>query len=162
MGKGRSTIPIEKRFWEKVNKKQSQECWEWIAYTHPKGYGQICHNGKPKRAHRVSWEIHYGEIPDGVCVLHRCDNPSCVNPEHLWLGTNLDNMRDMINKGRDVHESPQVGINHWNSKLDENKVIKIRKLYSTKKCRYIDLAKMFGVHKVTIGDIVRRTTWTHV
>lgn len=87
------------RFWEKVNK--TETCWLWTASTQG-GYGQIGHDIylRPVRAHRVSWELHYGPIPAGLDVLHKCDNPPCVRPDHLFIGTALDNVQDMLRKER--------------------------------------------------------------
>lgn len=90
--------PIEERFWEKV--KKTSECWLWTAAVDRKGYGRIGLGPDLLGAHRYSWELAYGPIPDGMAVLHHCDNPLCVRPEHLWLGTIADNNRDMIKKGR--------------------------------------------------------------
>jgi len=87
-----------KRFFEKINK--TEKCWNWIAGKDKDGYGKIKIDGKMVQAHRASWVIHNGDIPNGMCVLHRCDNPSCVNPEHLFIGTRLDNARDRDVKGR--------------------------------------------------------------
>lgn len=96
-------VPLEIRYWAKVDKRGPDECWPWVAYRHGAGYGRI--NRGPAKAgqvfaHRVSWEIHYGSIPDGLYVLHRCDNPPCQNPAHLFVGTTADNMRDKVAKGR--------------------------------------------------------------
>ena len=89
---------LEERFWSKVDK--SGDCWIWTAYKRPDGYGQFGFEGTQHKAHRVSWVLANGTIPEGLHVLHRCDVRECVNPEHLFLGTNTDNMRDMIEKGR--------------------------------------------------------------
>lgn len=93
---------LAKRFWPKV--KMGAGCWEWTGSAGEKGYGYLHSGGKverkPLRAHRVSWEIHNGSIPDGLWVLHRCDNPRCVRPDHLFLGDRSDNMRDCAAKGR--------------------------------------------------------------
>lgn len=88
------------RFWSKVDIQGLNDCWEWTASIKDTGYGQIRINYKTLRAHRVSWEINYGEIPENMCVLHTCDNRKCVNPKHLWLGDKFDNMQDMSKKGR--------------------------------------------------------------
>src|SRR3990172_6926022 len=93
---------IESRFWIKVKKgEEESECWNWIAYKNPKGYGCFGLNGnKIILSHRYSWIFCFGPIPYGFNVLHKCDNPACVNPKHLWLGTLTDNNHDMCRKGR--------------------------------------------------------------
>ena len=86
------------RFWEKVNK--TKGCWEWTASKTGSGYGKIMYNGRLQGAHRVALMLEGTEIPNGICVCHHCDNPSCVRPDHLFLGTHADNTRDMMEKGR--------------------------------------------------------------
>ncbi len=95
---------MEERFWAKVQLGSSEECWIWQAALKRDGYGlfRVESYVAMRSAHRVSWEIAFGEIPTGMQVLHRCDNPPCVNPSHLWLGTQQDNIRDMNEKGRHV------------------------------------------------------------
>lgn len=88
----------EERFWSKVDK--SGDCWVWIASTSSKGYGKFWFRNWHWRAHRVSWILANGEIPEGMHILHECDNPPCVNPDHLTSGTQLDNMKDKVQKGR--------------------------------------------------------------
>lgn len=92
----RKLLPIQVRFWKYVDKKGENECWEWNRSKYPNGYGRI---GK-HYAHRFSWILTNGEIPNGLHVCHSCDNPPCVNPKHLWLGTVADNMHDRDSKGR--------------------------------------------------------------
>lgn len=92
----------EKRFWTKVSKRGDQQCWNWIASLDTEGYGNFKSKNKKanNKAHRMSYLLHFGDISKGLHVLHKCDNPRCVNPSHLFLGTHQDNMRDMVEKGR--------------------------------------------------------------
>ena len=96
--------PIKERFMEKFFVNETNGCWEWQAALHDQGYGMLwdADLGKMERAHRVSWVLFRGPIPSDLCVLHRCDNRPCVNPEHLFVGTVLDNNLDMLKKGRAV------------------------------------------------------------
>jgi hypothetical protein len=93
------------RFWNKVNIPSLSDCWEWQGSKNKHGYGHFKYKRKTHRAHRISWTLIKGEIPEGMCVLHRCDNRLCVNPFHLFLGTNQDNMDDKMKKNR--HHSSQ-------------------------------------------------------
>lgn len=92
--------PVEVRFWRKVDRGAAADCWLWTGARLPKGYGHIGFKRTSVRAHRLSWEIHNGLIPEGRQVLHHCDNQPCVNPAHLYLGTNDDNVRDRVTRGR--------------------------------------------------------------
>lgn len=125
--------------------------------TLDKGYGQTWENGKSKRAHRASWELYRGQIPKGIFVLHRCDIPSCVNPEHLFLGTNKDNMQDCKNKKR-LKPAIMRGEKHGHSKLKEVEVIAILKDGRQKK----EIAKDYGVHASAIGKIKNGKGWKHI
>ena len=95
----KSERALRDRFISKVRLTESG-CLEWTGSLTQSGYGQLSVNGQPDKAHRVSWRLHFGAIPDGLLVCHKCDNPRCVEPSHLFLGTHRDNMRDMVNKGR--------------------------------------------------------------
>jgi hypothetical protein len=101
---------LAERFWAKVDVRGPDECWPWTGTCKPYGYGQLIFAGKTLYAHRISWELHHGPIPAGLCVCHHCDNPPCVNPSCLFLGTNADNARDMVAKGRGF--SRMRGITH--------------------------------------------------
>lgn len=140
------------RFWSYVDKKSNDECWNWIGSYDRKYYGQIKICKKFIKAHRFSWVLHFGEIPDGICVLHHCDNPKCVNPSHLFLGTQEDNIKDRDNKHRQAK-----GENHWCHKLTLNQIKEIRKLKG--KFFQKDIAKMFNVSQSTICCIHNNRTW---
>lgn len=152
-------IPLtpEEKFWSHVHKTES--CWIWTGALSKSGYGKFQYKRTEGRAHRVSWVLHHGKIPDGLLVLHDCpngDNRACVNPDHLWLGTNADNSGDMVQKGRSLK-----GENNPQSKLTEVKVLEIRKLYS-RGLTLLRLSEMFGVDRTIIHDVVRFKRWTHV
>src|SRR2546422_11309402 len=96
--------PLEERFWAKVQKLPNDGCWIWTAHTNEHGYGRLSiKRGVVERAHRISWRLHFGSIPDGLCVLHKCDNPPCIRPDHLFLGTKTDNSVDRQTKHRAPH-----------------------------------------------------------
>lgn len=117
------------RFWSYVD--SSKECWTWTAYKNKDKYGVFAIDRIPHYAHRVSWMIHNGEIPDGLCVLHKCDNPPCVRPDHLFLGTRKDNNVDKSLKGRaSVAEwmKNQQGEKNINYKISDSQVSEIKNL----------------------------------
>jgi len=145
------------RFWKGIKSpREPHECWEWIKTKNKRGYGLLSVNRKYVMAHRFSWELFNHEIPEGLYILHRCDNPSCVNPSHLFLGTKLDNSLDALHKGR----IPR-GEDKWCSKLSENEVIEIIKRHNNNESRK-DIAKDYDVCPWTIRDIVTGRTWKHI
>lgn len=155
-----SRRPMVDRFWEKVRK--TDGCWEWTAARLPTGYGVFGVEGNDIRAaHRVSWLIHYGEVPEGMLVCHHCDNRGCVNPTHLFLGTDADNMHDMIAKGRARPTGPK-GVANASAKLTEEDVVTIRNRYASRQVYQYQLAAEYGVSQPVIGSVVLRKTWKHV
>ncbi len=106
-----AVMTLADRFWARVAVGKPDECWEWTRYRDRAGYGQAYHEGRDVPAHRLAWILTHGPIPDGLKVLHRCDYPPCVNPAHLFLGTQGDNVRDAVAKGRLKGATP-VGSNH--------------------------------------------------
>ena len=143
------------RFWEKVDK--TGDCWEWTAYKNRQGYGVFGLGRKSVLAHRVAWTLVEGDIPHGVCVLHTCDNPQCVSPEHLFLGSNQDNMDDKVQKGR---QSRLRGSKNGRATLTERDVLEIRSLYP--RMYQYQLAGLFGVSQPTICKVVNRNSWAHI
>lgn len=147
----------ESRFW--LNVKKTKSCWIWMASKHPFGYGLIRFRKHHDTAHRVSWILHNGDIPKGMQVLHKCDNPPCINPRHLYLGTQSDNMNDKKHKLRHSY-----GEGCKQSILTENSVRQIRKMYkrNSRTLGQVALAKKFGVDQTTISCVINRLTWAHV
>lgn len=147
----------KKRIFNKL-KKQPNGCWEWQGFK-SNNYGKITIKGSCFRVHRLSWELHYGEIPESMNVLHKCDNPPCANPDHLWLGTAKDNVQDMYAKGREGIRLPRRGEDHPSSKLSEKQILKIRELYIPYKISTYRLATIFKVSKSCIFRIVKKQSW---
>lgn len=145
------------RFFSKVSKGKS--CWEWIGCLHEQGYGIARREGQKVLAHRLSWEIHFGKIPIGMEICHRCDNPKCVKPDHIFVGTHQDNMRDMMAKGRNADMNGEKNGNH---KLNAGDIKNIRSLYTTGNYSQRELAMKFDVHQTNIGHIVRANTWMDI
>lgn len=140
----------EKRFFRNV--KKTRTCWLWTAYRFPKGYGGFWIEGRTRFSHRVAWVFKNGKIKEDKFILHKCDNPPCVNPKHLFIGTTQDNVDDKIGKGRQLH-----GEKHTNAKLTWNQVQQIRK-YSGM-ITYREFSRVFGVHYSVIGDIIKFRKW---
>lgn len=185
--------PLTERFWERIDRSNNDGCWSWRGGKDASGYGTLVggvlegQSGKYLKAHRVSWELHYGPIPDGLFVLHRCDNPPCCNPKHLFLGTAGDNIRDAVAKGRTAkgerngtrlhperlargdrngtHLHPDRvlrGEGLPQSKLTDDQVVAIRQRFAQGGITKTDLAAMYGVDRGTILHIVTRKTWAHI
>ena len=162
--------PIEQRFWNMVNKngptpqhmKHLGPCWLWKGTPSKKRYGylSIIKNNKKRQiaAHRFSYELHYGPIPDNILVCHHCDFGRCVNPKHLWLGNNQDNMDDMIVKGRG---NKLKGEQHWRSKLTDEQV-RIIKSYPKYWGSDTELAKRFNISQPTVWGIRSGKRWKHI
>lgn len=145
------------RFWRNVYK--TDTCWLWIGPKMVSGHGKFRPERTTYTAHRFSWHLHYGPIPEHLCVCHNCpgkDNPSCVNPEHLWLGTRSENISDGVKKGQF-----RRGESCHTSKLSENIIPEIRK---QAQCgmRYTDLAKLYKVRPSTIRSVTLGLTWKHI
>jgi len=147
------------RFWDKVDK--SGDCWEWTASTNQDGYGRICIlvNGKKRwfQAHRISYYLNKGSIRDGKIICHNCDNPACVNPDHLYSGTWADNTHDAVNRGM-----MNMGEKNGNSRFVKSQIIEIRNKYATGKYSYRQIANEYDTYPMTICGIVRRKSWRHV
>jgi hypothetical protein len=163
---------IEKKFAIRSQNRNENGCWIWSGSKDPDGYGNIRDGQKMKRAHRVSWELHNGPIPSGVHILHKCNNPSCVNPEHLKLGNHTENMQDRKANGRPWHSDNHKELMRekmkgraitWGAKLSEA----LKKL-TPEQCldilsrtakgeKAINLAAEFGVHRTTISKIKKNT-----
>ncbi len=142
----------EERFWKFVNKKNTDQCWNWLGSLNYNGYGKFTVNKKDVRSHRFSWVLHNAEIPYGMWVCHKCDNPRCVNPEHLFLGTPQDDANDRKRKNRQAK-----GEKNGRAKLKLFQVRLIRKLKGKSSLR--EIADRFGVTQVLIALIHKNKIW---
>jgi len=140
------------------------KCWIWTRTRLPKGYGTLRCGVRRRQvyAHRASYERFHGPIQKGAIVRHSCDNPSCVQPAHLSIGTQADNIRDCIDRGRKVDPPHIFGTATNTARLTESDVRLIRELYATGQWRQVDLAERFKVRQTNISEIVRRATWKHI
>lgn len=158
---------MKERFWSKVNKSSGSygddgtyptECWEWVGAKMTQGYGQLRINGKHRLAHRVVFELDGRSLSSEECVLHKCDNRSCVNPDHLRIGTRRDNARDAYSKGRN---RGALGQSNHNSKLNADRVKYIRAAVMAGESHQA-MADRFGVSRPTISYLIQCKTWKHV
>ncbi len=161
------------KFWGKVDRRQYGQCWRWLGSKTTRGYGQFYIT--PHRvmflAHRVMWAESGGEVEAGMFVLHKCDNPSCVNPTHLFTGTPKDNSRDMVQKGRSVKndqgrrpakETALRGESAPWAKLSNVDIREIRRLWRSTTLLQREIADKFGVCQSTISLVVLKKGWAHV
>jgi hypothetical protein len=152
---------LEERFWRFVDKKSEDDCWHWTGQRLSNGYGRISLGAKKdgsEGAHRVSWKLHNKkDIPDGMYVMHKCDNPSCVNPHHLLVGTPKENTQDMIRKGRKKTVAP-LGEGNGKSLLDAEKVRLIR----SSTLSHAALGKQLGVSSNCVRGVRTGRTWSHI
>ena len=160
--------PLADRFWEKVDVRSPSECWEWTADKHGKlPYGKIKVERKTKLAHRISYELNRGAIPEGMQVLHSCHNPSCVNPNHLRLGTHKENMKDRQDACRQAR-----GVSNGNCKLTEAEALLIaavlKRIPPTLKRKELGfginsfLARWFGINHRMVSLISQGKNWRHI
>lgn len=180
----RETVDVIKSvFGHRVRITGEQTCWKWLAGKFEQGYGLIRYNGKTSYAHRVSYSVTRGEIPKGLCVLHKCDNRECINPNHLWLGTKAQNNTDRHLKGRDAtglrsgphtrpesrarghrngaHTHPECilrGEDNGCSKLTQANILEIHELRKTGMLQR-EIASKFGVSQVLISKVLLRKVW---
>lgn len=149
---------IETRFWAKVRKAGTEECWVWGAYRNARGYGKFGIGSVVYLAHRVSWRLANGPVPDGLCVCHHCDNPPCVNPAHLFLGSQSDNLQDMFRKSR---ARRALGERAPKAKLTESGVVRIRELRAGGRTLR-EIARLYGITEGTVRAAVTGRTWRHI
>lgn len=161
-------ITCENDFWLRVDLSSSPDgCWPWTRGCDFDGYGRAWFRPRSRTAHRVAWEYAYGAIPPGLCVLHRCDNPPCCNPAHLFLGTQADNSADKVRKGRQA-QGPRArpgrmrrGTEHYAAKLTDADIPLIRARSAAGETR-ASVAQSFGVSPQLIQGIFKRRIWKHI
>jgi len=154
----RKSTNLKNRFWERVKKGRPNDCWIWLLCKDKDGYGQFNFNKKRLRAHRVSFLLANKTIKKSLLVCHKCNNPPCVNPKHLYAGTQADNDLDAVRAGTKYYVQSKVGTAHHSNKLTKDQVIFILGSKLSGSC----LAKMFGVSNMLISKIRRRSIWKHI
>lgn len=148
---------VIQRFLSLCDHGSEDACWNWRGMMNTNGYGRFSLNDRHQLSHRVAFEMFIGEVPVGRVVCHRCDNRLCVNPHHLWLGTQSDNLRDAVEKGRMVHPDTR-GESNGNRKLSWDSVRDIRQMHQKGVKKYL-IAQSFQVSPSTIGGIINGKTW---
>jgi hypothetical protein len=155
------SIPVAERFEQHIGPVTESGCILWTGPTDPDGYGSfkvtIDNKRKHVRAHRVAYERVNGPIPCGQCVCHKCDTPLCINPEHMFLGTDTDNMADKTSKGRQARGA-SVGL----AKMTEELVVELRRRYAMGGISILDLAREFGITQNPAWMAIKRKTWKHI
>lgn len=163
---------LAERFWAKVVCDLGSGCWPWTAAPNGRGYGVIGRGGRKDGnvlAHRLSWELHFGSIPAGMDVLHHCDNPPCVRPDHLFLGDQVTNNADRHRKGRTARGEAKK----YSAKITEAQVLAIRKRFAERPIVNVRtnrngphsvgaIARDYGLNEASVRDIVHRRTWKHL
>lgn len=168
MAKPQNTSPLNPSdFWGRLDRSDPTKCWEWRSYRTKAGYGQIWIYPKNQYAHRIAWELTHGPIPAGMSVCHRCDNPPCCNPAHLFVGTHQENMTDATTKGRMKPGAVMPGIAHPISKLTDDDVRAIRRDYQPSPRQAgpfttRGLADRYGVAPSLIHRIATGKSWKHL
>jgi predicted XRE-type DNA-binding protein len=142
---------VETRFWSRISPEPNSGCWLWDGTTDDYGYGRIRVNGYKSRAHRYSFELHYHKVPHGFCVLHRCDMPWCVNPDHLFLGTHRDNIADMVAKKRNFK------ISELTTKVTPEQAAAIRQAKGPQR----EIAAKYGIAQPTVSAIKTGRRWAN-
>lgn len=149
----------QERFWSKVERGGPDECWNWKAYKLSFGYGRVGWRGGVQLAHRVSYALAFGDIPEGQCVLHRCDNPSCCNPAHFRLGTKADNNHDKDNKGRG---RAVKGSAHGQAKFTEADALLVKRTRARTGFGYRKIARLTSLPEPFVGRVLYLKKWAHV
>lgn len=160
-GWSRHGQPLATRLWSRVQR--GDGCWEYIGSKNPNGYGQLnSGTGGIVRAHRAAWEATQGPIPAGACVCHTCDNPACVRPSHLFLGSRSDNMRDAVAKGRHRHAvNPMPGERHPLAKIDKETALAVKSMRADGVSGRA-VARIVGLSPAQVSRIHTGKRWAHV